>query len=92
MSNDTIFNNSDFINGFIDFYQSQDFEKYMVPFLNELIETHRDKLESTDEAKVIQGRIKAIRFIKGMGAMLTVRKKDLIADGRQSLTQQGESV
>ncbi len=59
----SIFENDEFTRGFIEFYGSQDFERYMVPFFKEMIEVHRDKLETTKDAPEWQAKLKAIRFI-----------------------------
>jgi hypothetical protein len=83
MSNDgkkpSIFDNDEFCNGFVMFYESADFEKYMKPFLGELIEVHRDALEKADDAKAWQNRLKAIRGIEFMAEALRISKRERIA-------------
>jgi hypothetical protein len=71
----SVFDNHEFVNGFIDFYESPMFEKYMVPFMAELIESYRDRLETTKEAPAIQNRIAVVRMMLGMGDTLKRNKK-----------------
>jgi hypothetical protein len=71
----SVFDNHEFVNGFIDFYESPMFEKYMVPFMAELIESYRDRLETTKEATAIQNRIAVVRMMLGMGDTLKRNKK-----------------
>jgi hypothetical protein len=75
----SIFDNDEFCNGFIMFYESADFEKYMKPFLSEMIEAHRDALEKADDAKAWQNRLKAVRGIEFMAEALRISKRDRIA-------------
>ena len=72
----SVFDSDEFCNGFIRFYESVDFEKYMKPFLGELIEAHRDALEKADDAKAWQNRLKAIRGIEFMAESLRARKRE----------------
>ena len=73
----SVFDNSEFCNGFLQFATSEQYEKYMVPFLNELIETHRDKLESVKDCADWQSRLKAIRFVKDAPEMIRMSKQQL---------------
>lgn len=70
----SIFDNDQFVNGFIDFYGSVQFEKYMIPFLSELIEDYRDKLESSSEPCKIQNKLSAVRTIASKAEMLKLEK------------------
>lgn len=70
----SIFDNDEFTNGFIRFYDSTDFQKYMTPFLNQLIEAHRNSLEKADDAKSWQNRLKAVRYIADMAEVLRAEK------------------
>lgn len=60
----SIFDNDEFQRGFIEFYESEPCQKYLMVFLSELIERHRTALESADDAKGWQARLKAVRFVK----------------------------
>lgn len=59
----SVFDNPSFVNGFIDFYESLAFETYMKPFLKEIIELHRDRLETAENAKHFQDRLLVVRQI-----------------------------
>ena len=72
----SVFDSPDFCNGFINFASSEQYEKYMEPFLNELIEAHRTKLESVEDFKDWQSRLKAIRFVQEMPEVLKARKAE----------------
>ncbi len=74
----SIFENDEFTRGFIEFYGSQDFEKYMVPFLAEVVEAHRDKLETTDDPKSWQGRLKAVRFIMDQAEIQKINRQERV--------------
>ena len=76
----SVFDNHEFVNGFIDFYESHLFEKYMIPFMNELIESYRDRLEITQDCLAIQNRVAVVRMILRMGDTLKTNKK-AIAEG-----------
>jgi hypothetical protein len=73
---ESIFANTEFCNGFIDFCESEKYEKYMVPFLSEMIDELRDKLEGTDDVARDQGRIESVRKIAEKASFLKVLKKD----------------
>lgn len=70
----SVFDNEQFVNGFIEFYASAQFEKYMLPFLKELIETHRDRLEGAADPVKWQNRLQSIRYIANMADILKVDK------------------
>lgn len=72
----SVFDSPDFCNGFINFAASSQYEKYMEPFLNELIEMHRDKLETAKDFEDWQSRLKAIRYVKDMSSVLKARKAE----------------
>lgn len=76
----SVFDNHEFVNGFIDFYESHLFEKYMVPFMQELIESYRDRLEITQNCLAIQNRIAVVRMIQRMGDTLKKNKKYVVED------------
>jgi hypothetical protein len=71
----SVFDNHEFVNGFIDFYESEQFERYMVPFLHELIEICRDRLETTENPKHFQDRLGAIRMIAEKANSLKLNKR-----------------
>jgi hypothetical protein len=75
-----VFDNPDFVNGFIEFYDSADFKRYMEPFLNEMIEGHRDKLEGAVDPVAWQNRLKSIRYIKNIAGMLAFDKQQSAKD------------
>jgi hypothetical protein len=61
------FENKDFVNGFLEFCESDQFKKYMVPFVYEEIERLRDKAECCEPMDIegLQGQIKSYRAILG---------------------------
>ena len=75
-----VFDNEEFGNGFIEFCASEQYQKYMKPFLRELIDVCRSKLEVTDEFVKWQARLSAIRQIDNMSDLLK-RGKELTARG-----------
>lgn len=70
----SVFDNEQFCNGFVEFYESAQFEKYMKPFLAELVEMHRDKLESSEKPEKWQHRLQSVRFIMTRAEMLKREK------------------
>ena len=70
----SIFKSEEFQNGFIEFCSSAQYEKYMKPMLNEMIEVCRTKLETTNEFVKWQSRLSAIRQIDGMALKLRLGK------------------
>lgn len=78
----SVFDNREFSAGFIEFYESDIFEKYMVPFLKEYSNSMRDRLEtaSVHEVVELQGRIKAIKMILFRASALRQEKKTTIGE------------
>jgi hypothetical protein len=64
MRTPSLFDNDEFQRGFIAFWESEQSQKYLHPFLAELIDRHRTSLETADDAKQWQARLKAVRYIK----------------------------
>lgn len=83
----SVLSNPEFVNGLIEFYDSADFKKYMEPFLNEMIEGHRTKLEATDDPKAWQNRLKSVRYIKEIAEMLKFSKQQ---EAKDSLAHSGQ--
>lgn len=91
MSRDSsIFDNDEFQRGFIEFYASNDFQKYMAPFLGELVEKHRTALETADDAKAWQAKLKAVRFIKDQADIQKLVRAERIAASKVDADEQGE--
>lgn len=78
------FDSDEFCRGFIDFYNSIEFEKYMKPYLLELIELSRDALEHTEDAKPLQERIRTARHILLKGESLVNERKLLASSHKDS--------
>jgi hypothetical protein len=76
----SVFESSEFVDGFINFCDSDQYRKYMVPFLTELIEMHRAKLETAEDFKDWQSRLKAVRFIAEKSDALRFGK-EMVARG-----------
>ncbi len=73
--NRTIFESSEFCNGFVEFCDSAEYQKYMKPFLSESIEVCRTKLETTDEHVKYQSRLSALRLIDNMANRIKFEKQ-----------------
>jgi len=86
----SIFDNDEFQRGFVEFYASESFEKYMVPFLNELVERHRTALETADDAKGWQAKLKAIRFIKDQAEIQKTLRKEKLSASVVDVDEQGD--
>ena len=75
-----IFESTGFSNGFIEFVDSNEYQKYMKPFLREQIELCRTKLETTGDFVVWQSRLAALRQIDNMADTLK-REKNTTGKG-----------
>ena len=69
----SIFDNKDFVNGFMEMFESEQFQKHMIPYLKEEIENARSQLEVCDEYRYLQGRVKCLKMILGQVALLKQR-------------------
>lgn len=76
----SLFDDSEFSDGYIEFTESEQYKKYMQPFLNELLEEAKDTLERTDEPFLVQQSIKVLRKIEGR-ARQVVKNKDVAMNG-----------
>jgi uncharacterized coiled-coil DUF342 family protein len=66
----SVFENKDFVNGFLDLYESEQFHRYIVPFVAEAIEQARTQLETSESVKELQGRIKGLKIIRDQALVL----------------------
>lgn len=70
----SVFSNREFTDGFIQFCDSVEYQKYMTPFLDEMIENTRDILEKTTEPVKLQNHLAILRRIKDQRDMLVSMK------------------
>jgi hypothetical protein len=86
----SVFDNDEFQRGFIEFYDSEPCKKYLHVFLSELIERHRAALETADDAKSWQAKLKAVRFIKDQAAIQKQLRAEKLSASMKGADAQGE--
>jgi hypothetical protein len=90
MNKPSVFNSDEFQRGFIEFCASDAYRKYMAPFLDELVEAHRDKLETAEDAKSWQARLKTVRFIKDQADIQKDARAERLSASMQGADEQGD--